>query len=91
MHSFIANHRKSVSLRSHKNEHPVPFRRFIHSQPEKLLLRGGLVVVREVAQEQERQHVIAEIVRAHRATQLIGNGPEGFAQLCFVSVGHDSK
>jgi len=39
--SLIANHRESVRPRSDKNKHPIPFRRFIHSQPEKFLLRGG--------------------------------------------------
>ena len=47
-----------------------------------------LVVVRQVAQEQERQHVVAEIVGVHRATQLVGDVPEGFAQLGLVLVGH---
>jgi len=42
-------------------------------------LHRRLVVVRQVAQEQKRQHVVAEIVRIHRATQLVGDGPEGFA------------
>ena len=48
------------------------------------LLRRRLVVVREVAQEQEGQHVIAEIVRVHRPAQLVGDAPEGFAQLFLV-------
>ena len=52
------------------------------------LLRRHLVVVREVAQEEEGQHVVAEIVRVHRPAQLVGDVPEGFAQLFLVLVVH---
>src|SRR3546814_7075821 len=55
------------------------------------LLRGFLVVPRQVAQEQERQHVVAEVVRVHRAAQLVGNGPEGLAELFLVFVVHGFK
>ena len=48
------------------------------------LLRRRLVVVREVAQEEEGQHVVAEIVRIHRPAQLVGDVPEGLAQLFLV-------
>ena len=58
--------------------------------PPQFLLRRRLVIVREVAQEQERQHVVAEIVRVHRAAQLVGDGPEGLAQLFLVLVVHDA-
>ena len=51
--------------------------------PPQFFLRGRLVIVRQVAQEEERQHVIAEIVRVHRAAQVVGNAPKGLAQLCF--------
>lgn len=53
-----------------------------------LLLRRRLVVVRQVAQEEERQHVVPEIVRIHRPPQLVGDAPEGVAQLALVGVGH---
>src|SRR3546814_13744963 len=52
------------------------------------LLRGFLVVPRQVAQEQERQHVVAEVVRVHRAAQLVGNGPEVLSELFLVFVFH---
>ncbi len=56
-------------------------------RPE-FFLRCCFVVVREVAQEQEGQHVIAEIVRIHRAAQLVGDAPEDIAQLFLVLFGH---
>lgn len=43
----------------------------------------------EVAQEEEGQHVVAEIVRVHRPAQLVGDAPEGVAQLFLIGVGHD--
>ena len=52
------------------------------------LLRRRLVIVREVAQEEEGQHVVAEIVRIHRPAQLVGDAPEGVAQLFLVGVAH---
>ena len=54
------------------------------------LLRRRLVVVREVAQEEEGQHVVAEVVRIHRPAQLVGDAPEGVAQLFLIFVGHDA-
>ena len=42
------------------------------------LLRGALVVVREVAEEKEREHIVAKIVRVHRPAELIGDCPERF-------------
>ena len=53
------------------------------------LLRGLLVVVREVAEEQEREHVVAEVVRVHRSTELVCDGPERFAKLFLVVLGHE--
>lgn len=53
-----------------------------------LLLRGGLVVVRQIAQEEKSQHIVAEVVRIHRATQLVGNGPEGLAQFLLFELSH---
>ena len=52
------------------------------------LPRCRLVVVGEVAQEEKGQHVVAKVVRIHRATQLVGDVPEGIAQLFLISVGH---
>ena len=56
--------------------------------PAQLLLRRRLVVVGEVAQEEEGQHVVAEVVRIHRPAQLVGDVPEGFAQLFLVVFVH---
>ncbi len=56
--------------------------------PPQLLLRGLLVIVRKIAQEQKREHVITEVVRVHRAAQLVGDVPEGFAELFLVVFGH---
>ena len=50
---------------------------------------SDLVVVRQVAQEQERQHVIVEVIRVHCAAQLVGNASEGRAQLFLVLFGHE--
>ena len=52
------------------------------------VVRCRLVVVREVTQEKERQHVVAEVIRIHRAAQLVGDAPERAAQLFLVGVGH---
>ena len=54
----------------------------------KFLLRRYLIIVREIAQKEERQHVVTEIVRIHRPAQLIGDIPEGSAQLLLIGVGH---
>ena len=54
------------------------------------LLRSLLVIVRKVAQEEVRQHVIAEVVRVHRAAQLVGDGSEGFAEFLFINFGQDA-
>ena len=53
------------------------------------LLRGLLVVVRQVAEEQEREHVVAEVVRVHRPAKLIGDGPERLAKPFLVLVSHE--
>ncbi len=47
-----------------------------------------LEVIRQVAQKQERQHVIAEIVGVHGAAQLIRNAPEGLAEVAALVFGH---
>ena len=52
------------------------------------LLRGLLVVVREVAEEQEREHVVAEVVRVHRPAELVGDGPERLAELLLILFCH---
>lgn len=39
----------------------------------------GFVVVREIAQKEERQHVVAEVVGVHGAAQVVGDAPQGFA------------
>ena len=43
-------------------------------RPQFLFCRR-LVVIGQITQEQEGQHVIAEIVRVHRPAQLVGNAP----------------
>ncbi len=52
-------------------------------------LGGGFVVVEEVAQKQECQDVVAEVVGVHGGAQVIGDVLEGFAQFV-VLVGHRS-
>ena len=52
------------------------------------LLGRNLIVVGEVSQEKERQHVIAEVVRVHCASQIVGDLPEGIAELFLVGVVH---
>ena len=56
--------------------------------PPKFLLRRRLVVVREVTQEEEGQHLVAEVVRIHGPAQLVSDAPEGLAQLFLVGIGH---
>ena len=53
-----------------------------------LLLDRGLVVVRQVTKEQERQHVVAEVVRVHRSAQLVRDGPESLAEFFLSVVDH---
>jgi hypothetical protein len=55
-----------------------------------LLLRPRFVIVREVAQKEEGKHVVAEIIRVHRSPQLVGDVPEGVAQLFLIGVGYDA-
>ena len=52
------------------------------------LFRGLFVIVREVAQKQEREHVIAKIVGVHRSAEPVGDGPQRPAELFSVLVGH---
>jgi len=47
-----------------------------------------LVVIGEVAQEQKGEHVVAEVVRVHRPAQLVGDRPEGVAELLLAGVAH---
>lgn len=54
-----------------------------------LFFGGGFVVVGEVAQEEEGEHVVAEIVGVHGSAKLVGNAPEGSAHLFLVLFGHD--
>lgn len=54
----------------------------------RLFLGRRLVVVREVGQKEKGLHVVAEIVRVHRPAQLVGDVPEGLAQLFLVLVDH---
>ena len=48
-----------------------------------------MVVVGKVAEEPEGQHVVAEVVRVHRPAQLVGDAPEGVAQLFLIRVSHE--
>ena len=43
---------------------------------------------REVSQEQEGQHAIAEVVRVHRTAKLVGDFPKSVAELFLVGVVH---
>ena len=52
------------------------------------LLRSCLVVVGEVTQEEEGQHVVAEVIRIHGSAQLVRDAPEGVAQLFLFLFGH---
>ena len=49
---------------------------------------GDRIAHAEARQEQEGQHVVAEVVRVHRAAQLVGDGPEGLAQFLFFELSH---
>jgi hypothetical protein len=51
------------------------------------LFRSDFVVIGEISQEEKRQHVIAEVIRVHRTAKLIGDVPEGLAEL-FLVVRH---
>jgi hypothetical protein len=46
------------------------------------------VLVNAYAKEQERQHVIAEIVRVHGTAKILSDFPEGVAMLFLVGFGH---
>ena len=59
--------------------------------PPQLLLRRHLIVVGEIAQEEVGQHVVAEVIRIHGPAQLVGDAPEGIAQLFLVGVGHNQN
>ena len=39
-----------------------------------------LVVVREISQEEEGQHVVAEVIRIHGTAQLICDAPKSIAE-----------
>ena len=66
---------------------------FLHRRiiPPQFPLRCCLVVLREVAQVEEGEHLVAEIVRIHRPAQLVGDAPESIAQLLLVGVAHQEK
>ena len=51
-------------------------------------LRGLLVIVREVAKKEKRQHVVAKVIRVHRPAELIGDDPERFAELLLIVLSH---
>jgi hypothetical protein len=52
------------------------------------LFCSGLIVIGQIAKEQERQHVIAEIVRVHGSAKIVGDFPEGVAKLFLVGFDH---
>jgi len=60
-------HVRRVGLVPRGQRHARVIRRQRRIVRPQLLLRRRLVVVRQIAQEQECQHVIAEIIRVHRA------------------------
>ena len=53
-----------------------------------LLLGLRFVIVRNLGQEAEGEHVITKIVRVHCPAQLVGNVPEILSQLFLVLVIH---
>ena len=53
-----------------------------------LLLGRDLVVVREISQEEEGQHVVAEVIRIHGTPQLVCDAPKSIAELFLVGVVH---
>ncbi|QEG33340.1 hypothetical protein Pr1d_06010 [Bythopirellula goksoeyrii] len=67
---------------------PVAHRVGVGEVLAQFLARRLLIVVRELAQKQEREHVIAKVVRVHRPAEIVGDGPEDFAELFLVVVGH---
>ncbi len=52
---------------------------------------GGLVIVGEITQKEEGQHVVAEVVGVHRPPQLVGDVPQGLAQALLVLSGHAKR
>lgn len=68
-------------------ERGKPRGRFRPVRP-KFLPRRGLVGVRQVAQEEEGEHIVAEVIRVHGAAQLVRDGPKGRAQLFLRLFGH---
>ncbi len=59
--------------------------------PPQLLLRRCLVVVGEVAQEEDGQHGVAEAVPIHGPAQVVRDALEGVAQLFWVGLGRRKK
>ena len=49
-----------------------------------------LVVDREIAQEEERPHVVAEIVRVRRPAKIVSNFPKRATEFFLVHVVHDA-
>ena len=52
------------------------------------LLRRRLVVVREITQEEEREHIVAEVIRIHGPAQLVGDTPQRVAELLLIGFSH---
>jgi hypothetical protein len=46
---------------------------------------------RSLAEEEERQHVVSEVVRIHRPAKIVGDLPKGMAELLIICVVHDVK
>ena len=53
------------------------------------LLCGFDVIVRQVFPKKERQHIVAEIVRHHRAAQVVGDIPKGLAEFLLYVLCHN--
>lgn len=53
------------------------------------LLRRLHVVVKEIAQEKERQHVVSETIGEHCASKLVGDVPKSLSELLLGELGHE--
>ena len=83
-------HVAGVPLVPHRQGGPPTVADGVGVVAPEFLAGGLLVIVREVAEKKEREHVVAKIVRVHRPAELIGDGPECFAKLFLVLISHGS-
>ena len=48
----------------------------------------SFVVVGQVAQKEEGEHVVAKVVGVHRTPQVVGNSPKGVTEFFLIFGGH---